>query len=67
MLIEKKSLKFQRQLKINLKGLIDLGKAKVALKDYKNALVDFKNYIFLEKNEEVEQLIKTCEENLTSN
>ena len=45
--------------------ILYLGKAKLALKDYKNALVDFKNYILLEKNEEVEKLIKTCEGNLT--
>ena len=51
----------------NKECILYLGKAKLALKDYKNALVDFKNYILLEKNGEVEQLIKTCEENLTSN
>ena len=51
----------------NKECIFYLGKAKLALKDYKNALVDFKNYILLEKNEEFEQLIKTCEENLTSN
>ena len=49
----------------NKECILYLGKAKLALKDYKNALVDFKNYILLEKNEEVEELIKTCEENLT--
>ena len=44
--------------------ILYLGKAKLALKDYKNALVDFKNYIALEKNEEVEKLIKSCEDKL---
>ena len=39
-------------------------KNKNTLKDYKNALVDFKNYIALEKNEEVEKLIKSCEDKL---
>ena len=48
----------------NKECILYLGKAKLALKDYKNALVDFKNYIALEKNEEVEKLIKTCEDQL---
>ena len=53
--------------KQNKECIFYLGKAKLALKDFSNALKDFKNYIELEKNEEVEKLIKTCEENLTSN
>ena len=44
--------------------ILYLGKAKLALKDYKNALVDFKNCIALENNEEVEKLIKSCEDKL---
>ena len=48
----------------NKECILYLGKAKLALKDYKNALVDFKHYIALEKNEEVEKLIKSCEDKL---
>ena len=47
--------------------ILYLGKAKLALKDYKNALIDFKKYIELDFNDEVEKLIKTCEENLKAN
>ena len=50
--------------KQNTDCILYLGKAKLALKDYKNALVDFKNCIALEKNEEVEKLIKSCEDKL---
>ena len=38
------------------------GKAKLALKDYKNALVDFEKYKELGSNDEIDELIKTCEE-----
>ena len=48
----------------NKECILYLGKAKLSLKDYKNALVDFKNYIALENSEEVEKLIKTCEDKL---
>ena len=48
----------------NKECILYLGKAKIELKDYRSALVDFKKYIALEKNEEVEQLIKTCEDQL---
>ena len=44
-----------------------LGKAKLALKDYKNALIDFKKYIDLDCNDAVDKLIKICEENLRAN
>ena len=47
--------------------ILYLGKAKLALKDYKNALIDFQKYKELESNNEVDKLIKTCEENLNSN
>ena len=47
--------------------ILYLGKAKLELKDYKNALIDFKKYIELDFNDEVEKLIKTCEENLKAN
>ena len=57
-------LKFMTWITKNKECILYLGKAKLALKDYKNALVDFKNYIALEKNEEVEKLIKTCEDQL---
>ena len=42
-------------------------KAKMSLKDYKNALIDLQKYKELESNDELDKLIKTCEENLTSN
>ena len=51
----------------NKECILYLGKAKLALKDYKNALLDFKKYIEIDVNDEVEKLIKTCEENLKSN
>tara|TARA_B100001057_G_C22316901_1_gene744205 strand:+ start:42 stop:494 length:453 start_codon:yes stop_codon:yes gene_type:complete len=54
---------FKKAYQIN-ESILYLGKAKLALKDYKNALVDFKNYLALENNEEVENLIKTCEDQL---
>ena len=47
--------------------ILYLGKAKLALKDYKNALIDFKKYIDLDCNDEVEKLIKICEDNLKAN
>ena len=47
--------------------ILYLGKAKLALKDYKHALIDFKKYIEIDINDEVEKLIKTCEENLKAN
>ena len=51
----------------NKECILYLGKAKPALKDYENALIDFKKYIELDFNDEVEKLIKTCEENLKVN
>ena len=51
----------------NKECILYLGKAKLALKDYKNALLDFKKYIEIDVNDEVEKLIKTCEENLKAN
>ena len=53
--------------KQNKDCILYLGKAKLELKDYKNALIDFKKYIELDSNDEVEKLIKTCEENLKAN
>ena len=53
--------------KQNKDCILYLGKAKLALKDYKNALVDFKKYKEFEKTEEIEKFIKTCEENLNTN
>ena len=47
--------------------ILYLGKAKLELKDYKNALIDFKKYKELDFSDEVEKLIKTCEENLKAN
>ncbi len=52
---------------LNRECILYLGKAKLALKDYKNALIDFQKYKELESNDEVDKLIITCEENLTSN
>ena len=51
----------------NKECILYLAKAKLALKDYKNALVDFQKYKELESNNEVDKLIKTCEENLKNN
>ena len=50
--------------KENKDCIIYLGKAKMELKDYKNALIDFKKYKELDSSDEVEKLIKTCEDNL---
>ena len=47
--------------------ILYIGKAKLALKDYKSALLDFKKYKELDRTDEIEKLIKTCEENLKSN
>ncbi len=47
--------------------IIYIGKAKLALKDYKGALLDFKKYKELESTDEIKTLIKTCEKNLKSN
>ena len=51
----------------NKECILYLGKAKLALKDYKNALVDFEKYKELGSNDEIDELIKTCEENLKNN
>ena len=51
----------------NKECILYLGKAKMSLKDYKNALIDLQKYKELESNDEVDKLIKTCEENLNSN
>ena len=51
----------------NKECIIYLAKAKLALKDYKNALRDFKKYKELDPSDDVDKLIKTCEENLSSN
>ena len=51
----------------NKECILYLGKAKLALKDYKNALLDFEKYIEIDVDDEVEKLIKTCEESLKSN
>ena len=53
--------------KQNKDCILYLGKAKLELKDYKNALIDFKKYLEFDFNDEVEKLIKTCEENLKEN
>ena len=46
--------------------ILYLGKAKLELKDYKNALSDFKKYKEIDPSDDVDKLIRTCEENLTS-
>ena len=51
----------------NKECILYLGKSKLALKDYENALIDFKKYQEIDINDEVEKLIKTCEENLKEN
>ena len=51
----------------NKECILYLGKSKLALKDYENALIDFKKYQEIDINDEVEKLIKTCEENLKAN
>ena len=51
----------------NKECILYLGKTKLALKDYENALIDFKKYKEFESNEEIEQLIKNCQENLHTN
>ena len=51
----------------NKECILYLGKAKMSLEDYKNALIDLQKYKELESNDEVDKLIKTCEKNLNSN
>ena len=52
----------------NKECIFYLGKAKLALKDYKNALSDFKKFQELDPIDDVvDKLIKTCEKNLSSN
>ena len=53
--------------KQNKECILYLGKSKLELKDYQNALIHFKEYKELESNNEIDKLIKTCEENLNSN
>ena len=52
----------------NKECIFYLGKAKLALKDYKNALSDFKKFQELDPSDDVvDKLIETCEKNLSSN
>ena len=46
--------------------ILYIGKAKLALKDYKSALLDFKKCKELDSTDEIQKLIKTREENLKS-
>ena len=48
----------------NKECILYLGKAKLALKDYKNALIALKKYKSLDCTHDVDEMIKTCEDNL---